>query len=72
MKQMDIATFQLEFENIHGKRNDGDKEYKVEAICNSKFYIKESYGNHVSGLYYLISWKDYLKKKNIWELTLAI
>lgn len=31
-----------------------DKNYKVEAICNSKFYVKE-FVDQISKLYYLIS-----------------
>ena len=39
-------------------------EYEVEAIYDSVLYAKKSTG-HLLGLYYLISWKSYLKKENI-------
>lgn len=45
---------QLEFENIDGKKNGDGKKYKVEAICNSKVYIKESGSSYLSDLPYLI------------------
>ena len=38
-------------------------EYKVEAICNSAVYAKESAG-HLAGLYYLVFWKEYSEKEN--------
>ncbi len=50
----------LEFEN------DGNgEEYKVEVICNNVVYTKESdSGHHLSGLYYLASWKSCLEEEN--------
>lgn len=57
----------IEFEN----NDDGDK-YNVEAICNSEVYTNESDSSHLPSLYYLVLWKDYLEKKNTWELTLAL
>ena len=50
---------QLEFEA--GSNN---KEYKVEGICDSAVYIKESEASHLSGLYYLLSWKSYPGDEN--------
>ena len=47
------------------------KEYKVKAIWDSAIYAKESEG-HVPGLYYLVAWKSYSKKKNIWEPISAV
>ena len=41
---------QLEFET--GSNNE---EYKVEDICNSAVYAKESEAGHLPGLYYLVS-----------------
>ena len=38
------------------------RKYKVKTICNSMVYIKKSVG-YLLGLYYLIFWKNYLKKK---------
>ena len=39
-------------------------EYKMEAICDNTVYAKES-ASHLPGLYYLVSWKGYLKEENI-------
>ena len=47
-------------------------EYKVEAIWDSAVYAKESESDHLPGLYYLVSWKDYLEEKNTWEPALGI
>ena len=41
-----------------------NKKYKVEAIKESTVYTKEA-ERHLPGLYYLISWKDYLEKKTL-------
>ncbi len=61
-------TSRLEFEN----EGDG-KEYKVEAICDSAVYAKESeHVYHLPSLYYLISWKGYPKEENTWEPVLAM
>ena len=57
---------QLEF------HDNGDKEYEVEAICNSPVYAKKSESSHLPDLHYLISWKSNPKKKNTWELASAI
>ncbi len=57
---MDKITSGLEFES------DGNgEEYKVEAICDSAVYARESEGN-LSGLYYLVLWRGYLEEKNTW------
>ena len=34
--------------------NNNSKEYKVEIICNSMVFAKESESNHLPKLYYLI------------------
>lgn len=57
----------LEFKT---KRN--SKEYKVIAICDNEVYVKEFDGRHLSGLYYLVSWKGYLEEEITWEPILAI
>lgn len=49
-----------------------NKKYKIERIGNSIVYEKNLTANHPLSFYYLISWKSYLKKENIWELTLAV
>ena len=43
--------------------DDKSGEYKVEAICNSAVYVRESAG-YLPRLYYLVSSKSYLEKKN--------
>ena len=43
--------------------NKKSRKYEVEAICNSAVYARELAG-HLPELYYLVSWKGYLKKKN--------
>lgn len=62
---MDKTTSWIEF------KNDNNKEYEVEAICNSKVYNNKSEG-YLLGLYYLISWKGYPEEQNKQESTLAI
>ena len=44
---------QLEFEA--GSNN---KEFKLEGICDSAVYAKESEAGYLPGLYYLVSWKS--------------
>ncbi len=48
------------------------KEYKVEAICDSEVYAKESDSDPLPGLDYLVSWKGYLEEENTWELASAV
>lgn len=63
---MNKAAFRLEFEN------DGDgKEYKVKTICDSAVYTRES-EDYLSGFYYLVFWKDYLKEKNTYKPALIL
>ena len=50
--------------------NCDDKEYEVKAIQNSVVYTKKT-DKHLPELYYLVAWKDYLKEKNTWELSLV-
>lgn len=50
---------------------DNKKEFKIEEIWDNVIYAKESKG-HLLGLYYLILWKNYLKKKNTWEPILSV
>ena len=40
------------------------EEYKVEAIWDSTVYAKESESGHLSGFYYQVSLKRYLKEEN--------
>lgn len=46
---MTKATSKLEF-----KTNNSNKEYKIEAVCNSMVYTKELKSDHLPGLYYLL------------------
>ena len=46
---MDETISQPEFQD------DNDKEYEVEAICDSAVYVKESESDHLLDLYYLVS-----------------
>ena len=43
-----------------------NKKYKVEAIQDSAAYAKET-DRHLTGLYYLLTWKGYPENKNTWE-----
>ncbi len=64
--RVDETTSRLEFES-----NGNSKEYKVEAICDSIVYARESEG-HLPGLYYLVSWKGYSEEENTWEPASAV
>ena len=64
-RQVDKKVTELEFET--GK----SKKYKVEAIWVSAVYSNEVEG-HLPGLYYLLVWKRYAEKENIWELLSTI
>ena len=43
--------------------DDESKKYEMEAIRDSAVYARES-ASHLPGLYYLVSWKGYLKEEN--------
>ena len=40
------------------------KKYKIAIICNNAVFARKSV-DYLLGLYYLVSWKSYLEKKNI-------
>ena len=42
-----------------------NEEYEANGIWNSTVYTKESITGQLLGLYYLVLWKNYSKKKNI-------
>ncbi len=65
-EQVNKTIIQLKFET-----GDNEREYKVKGIRDSIVYAKESEG-YLLGLYYLVSWKDYLKKENTWKPVLAM
>ena len=48
-----------------------NKKYEVEAIKDSAIYAKEA-ERYLLGLYYLVSWKSYLKEKSNWKLFFAV
>ena len=44
----------------------------MEAIWDSAVYARESESGHLSGLYYLVSWKWYPEEENTWEPASAV
>ena len=60
---MDEEIRQMEFNT----GDDENGEYKVEAIWDSAVYARKSKSGHLSGLYSLVSWKEYPEKENTWE-----
>ena len=58
---------QLDFEFEAGN----NKEYEVDGIWDSAIYAKKSAGQ-LSGLYYLVLWKDYPEEDNTWEYASVI
>ena len=59
-EQIDKKVTKLEF------KAGNSKKYKVEAIWDSAVYANKTKGQ-LPGLYYLVSWKKYLKKENTWK-----
>ena len=51
-------------ENVELDASNENGEYEVEAIQDSEIYAKESESDHLSGFYYLVSWKRYPKEEN--------
>ena len=56
-KQVVRNVIKLEFDTGNSE------EYEMEAIKYNVLYIKEL-KDHLSGLHYLVTWKDYLKEEN--------
>ena len=56
-------------EPLKFKTSSNNEEYKVESICNSAIHAKELEAGQLSGLYYLVSRKNYPKDENTWEPT---
>lgn len=54
------------------KAGNKGREYKIEAIFDCMVYARKSKSGHSLELYYLISWKGYLKEKNTYKLALTI
>ena len=65
IKKGQVNDIQLEFEAGNNQK------YEVNGIWDSTVYAMESAGQ-LPGLYYLVSWKSYPEKENIWEHALAI
>ena len=65
--EQDITKKEREFSITEFELGNDDKEYKVEAIRDSAVYARESESGHLSGFYYLVSWKGYPEEENIWE-----
>ena len=63
--RVDEEVRQIEFDA--GDNDSG--EYKVEAIRDSSVYLRESESGHLSGLYYLVSWKRYPEEENTLKLA---
>ena len=60
------------FPKLEPEFNAGNnKKYEVEAIKDSAVYAKEI-EKHLPGLYYLVSWKNYLEKESIWEPSSSV
>ena len=62
---MDENVIKLDANNNNGK-------YKMKGIWDSTIYMRELESGHPPGLYYLVSWKGYLKKENTWEPASAV
>ena len=54
-----------------GTHTKNDKKYEIEIICDRELYKKEAV-KQLSRLYYLVSWKGYIKVKSTLKLVLAI
>ncbi len=49
------------------------KEYEIKAIIDTVMYSQQANGkDQMSGLYYLILWKNYLEEENTWELSSVV
>lgn len=58
-KQVDKIITQFEFKA-------SSKKYKIKEIWNNTIYIKKlETKSHPPGLYYLVLWKNYFKKKHL-------
>ena len=67
-KRVDKKVRQIEF----NAGNNDSRKYKVKAIWDSAVYTKESESGHLLSLYYLVLWKRYSEKENIWKPVSAI
>ena len=67
LEQATTRKGRVDDENVELDVSDKNGEYEVEAIWDSEVYAKESELSHLPGLYYLVSWKEYLKEENTCE-----
>ena len=51
-------------ENMELDAGNKNEMYKMEAIRDSKDYVRESESGHLPVLYYLVSWKGYSEEEN--------
>ena len=63
LEQDSIRQGRVDDENVELDASNENGKYEVEVIWDSKVYAKESESGHLSGLYYLISWKKYPMKR---------
>ena len=61
--RVDKEVRQMEFD----AGDDKSGGYKVGAIQDSTVHARKSESDHLSDLYYLISWKRYSEEENTWE-----
>ena len=59
-------------EKLEFEAGGNNKEYEIEGIRNSAVHARESEADHLPGLYYLVSWKGYLKDESTWEPASAV
>ena len=73
LKQDTIKKKRVDKNNV-AELDAGNKsgKYKIEAIWDSAFYIKELESGYFSRLNYQVFWKDYLEEKNTWKPYLAV
>ena len=52
--------------------NDKGREYNVEALHDSVVYARKLESGYLPGLFYLVSWKGYLKEENTCKSASAV
>ena len=62
----------MDDENVELDASDKNREYKVEAIRDSKVYARELESGHLPSLYYLVSWNRYPEEENTCEPASAV
>lgn len=54
----------IKVDNKKNTGSGGGKKYKVEAICKSAIYTKDSENGYLPNKYFLVLWKNYLDEEN--------